>query len=217
MCGRFSLSNVSDILKRFNLSLPDFLPRYNVSPSQEVLAIVNDQTYQLKRFQWGLIPFWSKEKSSGMINARAETVEKKPSFKHSFKRRRCLIPADGFYEWKKESTGKKPYRFILKTQVPFNFAGLWDTWTSPEGLNIQSCTIITTVANELVSSVHHRMPVILSEDAEVAWLSHDVDVLKLKELMHPFSSQQMEGYKISSLVNSPQNDCPEIVRHVKKL
>ncbi|MDO9536447.1 MAG: SOS response-associated peptidase [Bacillota bacterium] len=134
MCGRFSLYNILGIKALFNLYIPDWLkPRYNIAPSQEILAIINNGGYQAVQYKWGLIPFWSKDMVPGMINARAETVDIKPSFKQSLKSRRCLIPADGFYEWKKEGTRKRSYRINLKNGDVFAFAGLWDTWTSPKG------------------------------------------------------------------------------------
>ena len=156
-----------------------------------------------------MIPSWAKEESIGnrMINARAETVAEKPSFRNSFKRRRCLVPADGFYEWKKPTGGgrKIPMRIVLKDKEPFAFAGLWDTWVNPEGEEVESFTIITTQANELLRRIHDRMPVILAEEQEATWLDQDADAQELLSMLKPFPGE-MEAYPVSTLVNSPSND-----------
>jgi len=213
MCGRFSLSDILQLKPRFQIDLPPELsPRYNIAPSQDILTIIKEDNYLAAQFRWGLIPFWSKDKSSGIINARAETVDKKPSFKNSFKKRRCLIPADGYYEWKKEGSRKRPYRFLLKAEEVFTFAGLWDAWTSPEGETVYSCTIITTAANELVASIHNRMPVILSKEAEKLWLNDETDQKTLKDMLKPYPAELMDSYEISTMVNSPRNDVPEIFK-----
>lgn len=215
MCGRFSLSDLLGLIMHFKLDLPRGIrPRYNIAPSQDILAIINDGVYRAEFFRWGLIPFWSQKVVPGIINARAETVDKKPSFKQSFAGKRCLVPADGFYEWGGGGSRKKPYRVTLKNKNVFVFAGLWDTWISPEGKTINSCAIITTAANTLLASIHHRMPVILPESAGEAWLNRDVDILTLKDLLNPYPAELMESYEVSALVNNPQNDSSEIIKPV---
>ncbi len=217
MCGRFSLFDILGLEVRFKIYLPDYvMPRYNIAPSQEILAITRgeEDEHQARPFKWGLIPFWARTvaPSKKMINARAETVHKKPSFKESFKNKRCLIPADGFYEWKKGEKRKRPYRISLKGGELFAFAGLWEEWSSSEGETIRSCAIITTYANRLVETVHERMPVILERSVEEAWLAADTDTSTLQELLRPYPAQFMELYQVSDLVNSPQNDRAEIIK-----
>ncbi len=221
MCGRFSFFDFLSFQRRFNLQIPALIqPRYNIAPSQEILAIVKpnpEDGYQTACFKWGLIPFWSKDGSAArkLINARAETVDQKPSFKHSFQKRRCLLPADGFFEWEKLASGKKPYRIVLKNREVFAFAGLWDAWTDPAGQTIHSCTIITTSANSLLENIHPRMPVILPQEAEEAWLHHETDRLILKNLLLPFPAELMESYEVSVRVNSPRNDDPGIIEPLR--
>lgn len=210
MCGRFSLVDIEDIRERFQIQPQGLKPNYNVAPTQEIPVIVNNG--QLAMFKWGLIPFWAKDPTIGdkMINARAETVEEKPSFKTSLQRKRCLILADGFYEWKKEGSAKRPHRIILKNKELFGFAGLWDTWKSREGDIINSCSIITTTPNELMVGIHNRMPVILSRDAEQLWLNQGiVDSGFLKSLLLPYPAELMVAYEVSTLVNSSKNNGPE--------
>jgi putative SOS response-associated peptidase YedK len=165
--------------------------------------------------QWGLIPSWAKDPSIGnkMINARAETLTEKPSFKRLIGKRRCLVVADGFYEWAKQGRGKMPMRFVLKSGEPFAFAGLWDRWKKPDGGPLDSFTIITTQANDLLKPIHDRMPVILGEGDEEIWLDPKVaDSIRLVSVLKPFSPELMEGYFVSRLVNSPRNDLPECIR-----
>ena len=215
MCGRFTFVDIEDIRERFNAEPINLKPNYNVAPTQNVPVIVNNG--QLAMFKWGLIPFWAKDPSIGnkLINARAESVDEKPSFKASFQRKRCLIIADGFYEWKKEGASKRPHRIILKNKELFGFAGLWDTWKSPSGEIVSSCTIITTTPNELMASIHNRMPVILSRDSERVWLDQGiVDSNLLKSLLFPYPAELMLAYEVSSLVNSPKNNGPECLEPV---
>lgn len=211
MCGRFTFVEFDGIEERFQIPHTDLRPNYNVAPTQEVPIISNDGSNHLAMFRWGLIPFWAKDPAIGnkMINARAETVDEKPSFKHSLQRKRCLVVADGFYEWKKEGTTKRPHRITLKNKELFGFAGLWDTWKSPSG-DIVSCTIITTTPNVLMASIHDRMPVILSRDSERLWLDQSiVDSGFLKSLLVPYPAEQMMAYEVSSFVNSVKNNGPE--------
>ena len=164
--------------------------------------------------KWGLIPFWAKDLSIGnrMINARAETVAENRVFRQAFEKRRCLVIADGFYEWMRVGKGKLPMRIILKSGEPFGLAGLWETWKSPKGESVQSCTIITTTPNEVMAPIHNRMPVILTREAEGIWLDPEQsDKNILQELLAPYEAEAMEAYEVSPLVNSPHNDTPDLI------
>lgn len=219
MCGRFTLTvNPADLQEHFqNYSFPQqFAPRFNIAPTQPVLAIPNDDQNTADFFVWGLIPMWAKDPGIGnrMINARGETLEEKPAFRGSLKYKRCLILADGFYEWK-SSPGKKvktPFFIHMKDRKPFAFAGLWDSWNSPDGSQIKSCTIITTQPNELTSIIHDRMPVILHPRDYAKWLDPSAQTPEqLKPLLKPFPAEMMNAYPVSTLVNTPANDIPELV------
>ena len=219
MCGRFSLtSNLDDLQARFDFEARDLVygPRYNVAPTQSVLAVVNDEgnrgRNRAEMMRWGLIPFWAKDPSIGnrMINARAETVAQKPAFRNALQKRRCLVPADGFYEWKKELNGKTPMYIASRSREPFAMAGLFETWKSPSGELVRSCTIITTTPNSLMEAIHNRMPVILSKEAEATWLDLEVENSDaLTPLLVPYPADAMEAYAVSTLVNSARNDFPE--------
>jgi Uncharacterized conserved protein len=217
MCGRFSFIELNDISERFSLVQLefDFVPRYNIAPSQQVPVVINQHgVNRLFMWRWGLIPYWAKDEGIGnkLINARAETLEEKPSFCKAFERKRCLILADGFYEWKKTGRVKKPYRITLLDGKPFALAGLWDSWLSPTGQTINSCTIITTTANKLMEPIHNRMPVILPQDMESLWLDERVTSSReVKGLLTPFPVENMVAFEVSPLVNSPRNDGPECV------
>ena len=214
MCGRFTLFTDRDLLaERFHLINIDELPyepRYNIAPSQPVLAVIGDGEHNKVGFlRWGLIPSFVKDKAIGykMINARAETVDEKPTFKRLLSRKRCLILADSFYEWRKEGDKKIPMRIHLKDNAPFAFAGLWDRWQSPDGEEVMSCTIITTESNVFMKEIHDRMPVILSREAEKWWLDCSiVDHAFLKQLLVPYDADKMQAYEVSTIVNSPKND-----------
>jgi putative SOS response-associated peptidase YedK len=220
MCGRYTLTaDIDTISQRFKLDTHGLKiePRYNIAPSQEAPVIVVEDGKVLKMMKWGLIPFWAKDESiaSKTINARAETLHHKPSFKKSLTEKRCLVPADGFYEWKKEGRGKIPIRFVLKNRDVFAFAGLWDTWRNQIGELVFSFTIITTKANALVRPIHNRMPVILKKEYEELWLDPKVnDIDKLLSLLIPYPPEMMEAYRVSSLVNSPKEDSPECIKPV---
>ena len=217
MCGRFTFSEFEGIEERFQIEPQNLKPNYNVAPSQDVPVILNNGSNQLALLMWGLIPFWAKDPSIGnkLINARAETIDEKPSFKHSLQRKRCLVVADGFYEWKKEGSTKRPHRITLKSNELFGFAGLWDTWKSPTGDIINSCSIITTTPNDLMAPIHNRMPVILSRDSELVWLDQNiVDSHILKNLLVPYPADLMIAYEVSTLVNSPKNNVPECLIRV---
>jgi putative SOS response-associated peptidase YedK len=191
---------------------------YNVAPTQEVPAVVaSNGGRRLEVLRWGLIPSWADDPEIGsrMINARSETVAEKPSFRRAFKERRCLIPANGFYEWRKENGGKQPYYFRMKDGRPFAFAGLWESWDRHGGGEIQSCTILTTDANDLVSEIHHRMPVILPQEDYELWLDSTLrEPDQLLPLLAPYPTNDMEAYPVSRRVNNPSNNEPGCVESV---
>jgi len=219
MCGRFTLTVDPDELQDAfpGLTLPADhppTPRYNIAPSQPVAVITNNGKNTLEFFRWGLIPSWAKDPAIGnrLINARAETLADKPSFRTAFKRRRCLIPADGFYEWRKDPGGKTPMYVRLKSGDPFAFAGLWEAWHSPEDETLLTCTIITTTPNSLMEKIHDRMPVILKPDAYDRWLDPaEQEPGKLSGLLKPYPASHMTAYAVSKRVNKPENDSPELV------
>ena len=188
--------------------------RYNIAPTQMVLAVRSAEGRRASHMRWGLIPPGTGRVPSGapMINARAETVAGRPSFRSALTRRRCLIPADGFYEWRRDSAGRRPVRIKLASGEPFAFAGLWETWQDPNGEPIISCAIVTTQANELLQPIHDRMPVILPRDLEALWLDNEVqDAAALVNLLAPYPSHAMETYEVSTLVNSVFNDGPQLL------
>lgn len=215
MCGRYTLITPSGFLQaRFKFLMEGVGPsgRYNIAPTQDVLSVSSDGSRRrASMMRWGLIPFWAKDTKIGsrMINARAETIVENGVFGKLFPTQRCLIPADSFYEWKREERNKSPVRIMLKTEEPFAFAGLWSSWKPRDNSSngIISCTIITTVANSILDSVHHRMPVILTPGTEDLWLeSGNLSNAELRELLLPYSSEAMKMYQVSSVVNSPRNE-----------
>jgi putative SOS response-associated peptidase YedK len=220
MCGRFTQRQpAAKIKKEFHVEeVPEVEARYNIAPTQTVLGITADEDVRLaKLFKWGLIPSWAKDPAIGskLINARSETVTEKPAFREAFKRRRAIIPADGFYEWLRIGTRKQPYFFQMRDESPFGFAGLWERWKDEEGKVIESCTILTTEANELLQRVHDRMPVILHREDYDLWLDEDVRKQKLlKELLRPYPTSEMVSYPVSPLVNSPQNQGAGLIERV---
>jgi putative SOS response-associated peptidase YedK len=220
MCGRFTLTvDLSELAGAFPwLLVPDrpVAPRFNIAPTQPVAVAANRDDRKLDFFTWGLIPSWADDPAIGsrMINARAETLAEKPSFRSAYRRRRCLIFADGFYEWHKEAgrSQKTPYYIHLKSGAPFGFAGLWEAWNSPHGDVILSCTIITTEPNDLVAQLHNRMPVILPPEAHDRWLDPaEKGPEELGSLLAPYPADQMEIYPVSTLVNNPSNDIPDCI------
>lgn len=215
MCGRFTLHSRDRIrLKGLtSLDLP-FEARYNIAPTQNVLAIADfGKGLEGRMLTWGLIPSWSAD-GKGFINARAETLEEKPSFSESFRLRRCLIPADGFFEWKRTGREKRPFYFQVDDAMPFAFAGIWDSWSNRGGNVVTSCAIITTAANELVGQLHDRMPAILRHELQDAWLDSKTDRAALTEMLKPFPSLRMKTHPVSSAVNSPDNDTRDLVCRV---
>lgn len=220
MCGRFTLTADPHVIQqKFNLKTPPeaLQARYNIAPSQPVGVITNDDPTVLTFHRWGLIPSWAKEESIGnrMINARSETLAEKPSFRAAFKRRRCLIPADGFFEWTGEGKDRKPMYVHLKDHELFAFAGLWEVWHNPDGDEIRSCTIITSEPNDLVKPLHHRMAVILREEDYQTWLApQEMDAKDLMPLLAPLESERMAVYEVSKVVNKPQNDIPACIEPI---
>ena len=219
MCGRFTLTvdpaELQDNFASYTFPM-QFAPRFNIAPTQPVLVIPNDGQNRADFFLWGLIPSWSKDSAIGnrMINARGETLSEKPFFRAAYKYRRCLIPADGFYEWKAVpgQKAKIPYFIHLKSRQPFAFAGLWEEWHSPDGSQIRSCTVITTEPNELMATLHNRMPVILPPAAYAEWLDTAIRTPEsMGTLLRPYPADEMAAYPVSTLVNSPANDRPELV------
>lgn len=216
MCGRFTLRSPLklkfDAISKTHLPPPTLLPRYNVAPSQEILAITEfENQRQVSSFVWGLIPSRSSE-PKGFINARSETLELKPSFSESFERRRCLIPADGFYEWKRNGKSKQPYYFQLQDESLFAFAGIWDRWQRGAD-SITSCSIITTEPNDLLATIHDRMPVMLGPEAQERWL-HDTGAAQLLELLVPFPANEMKSFPVSLQVNHAKVEGPSLVEPV---
>jgi putative SOS response-associated peptidase YedK len=216
MCGRFSLrTNPRAVASLFDLpSVPDLAPRYNVAPTQPVAVVgtkPGGQGRGLVMMRWGLVPRWSKgDRPSALINARSETVLEKPTFRAPFLRRRCLIPADGFYEWARTGTKKQPYHFRRRDQSPFAFAGLWESWTEPEtSERLLTCAILTTEANELLRPVHDRMPVILDPTAFDLWLDQASQPDELTTLLRPCRAGEMESVAVGSKVNNQKYDGPE--------
>ncbi|MCG8460489.1 MAG: SOS response-associated peptidase [Holophagales bacterium] len=225
MCGRYTVSDPSklvDELKAEPAGLDTHgiepTPRYNVAPTQNVLVVRQDSEGRrhLGQLHWGLVPFWAKEKSIGnrMINARSETAAEKPSFRNAWKKRRCWIAADGFYEWKKMDGGKQPFHIHLHDRRPFVLAGLWERWEKGEA-PLESCTILTTRANEKVAEIHDRMPVILDGAARDRWLDPATPPAALGELMVPFDAERMAFTPVSRLVNNPKNDVPRCLEPVQ--
>jgi putative SOS response-associated peptidase YedK len=221
MCGRYTLTlDPVELMDRFNLTSADTVttPRYNIAPTQPVAVIYDESPTTLSSAQWGLIPVWAKDASIGskMINARAETLDEKPSFRTALRRKRCLIPADGFYEWRKNEDGSKtPVHIGLKDGEPFAFAGLWDTWKTPSGDWLKTCTIITTEPNELMSKIHNRMPVILTRESEREWMNKaNDDAGYLKSLLQPYPAKNMLAYEVSKRVNTPKNDDAALIEAV---
>jgi putative SOS response-associated peptidase YedK len=218
MCGRFSRkATLQAIIDEFEIEdvTGTIEPSYNVAPGQDVAVILKDENRKLGLLKWGLIPSWAKDPAIGnrMINARAESVAEKPSFKHPIRRKRCLIVADGFYEWRKEGKQKVPMYIFLKDQKPFVFAGLWDTWTAPDGKKVATCTIITTEPNTFMERIHNRMPVILPKHHIDTWLDRSIDnEQEVLPLLKPYPEKEMDAYEVSRFVNSPKNNSPECIK-----
>jgi putative SOS response-associated peptidase YedK len=219
MCGRFTLITPAEVVaEQFQLiEVPSLSPRYNVAPTQPVAAVrpsPGNGGRELALLRWGLVPFWAKDPAIGsrMINARSETVAQKPAFRAAFRRRRCLVPADGFYEWQRQEQGKQPFYIRLGDEKPFAFAGLWEHWEGPDETTIDSCTVLTTEPNDLIRLLHNRMPVILAPSDYDLWLDPGVQEAELLQpLLRPYPSENMIAYPISTWVNSPRNEGPQCI------
>ncbi len=221
MCGRFvRQAGEEEVSQEFEVDPGDFQfklePRYNIAPGQRAAAILFDGKRKVDGLQWGLIPFWAKDPKIGykLINARAETLASKPSFRNSLKKKRCLVVADGFYEWRQEGGKKTPMFVRMRDGRPFAFAGLYDDWKSPEGKNIRTFTIITTSPNKVLAPIHDRMPVILPREAYQAWLGEGGDDGGVLDLLRPFPEKGMEAYQVSPTVNLPGHDAPDCIQPV---
>ena len=219
MCGRFTLAtDASDLQMSLpGFSFPDTLPaRYNITPGQDIPVVANSGENRLEHFRWGLVPSWAKDPKIGnrMINARSETLAEKPSFRTAYRKRRCLILLDGFYEWRPEpgARTKTPMYIHLKSGNPFAFAGLWESWRGEEDDPLLSCTIITTEPNALMEKIHNRMPVILPPESYDRWLApEDRDAGELGDLLGPYPESEMTAYPVSTLVNNPRADTPDCI------
>ena len=219
MCGRFTLTvDPADLRDMLELGeIPAGLqPRYNIAPTQPVAVVTSAQDRKVELFQWGLIPSWSKDPSMAgrMINARAETLPEKPAYRVPFARKRCLILADGFFEWKQLDKGKQPFFIQLQSREPFAFAGLWDQWTSPQGDERRTCSIVTCEPNELMAEIHNRMPVMLDRAAMWEWLDPEAQPIALRALLVPYAGA-MKAYPVSKLVNKPEIDSPDCLKPEK--
>ncbi|MBS1786536.1 MAG: SOS response-associated peptidase [Acidobacteria bacterium] len=219
MCGRFTQRKEEAALFEYygiddEETEEESEPRYNIAPQQMVQAVTSEN--RLVRLKWGLIPSWAKDPkiANNLINARAETLGEKPSFRTALAKRRCLIPADGWYEWKKVADGKQPYFFRRRDDALFSFAGLWEAWRSPEGETVKTCTIITTEPNELTANYHHRMPAILKRSDEKLWLDIAARVPDLVQLLAPYPADELDIYPVSKAVNSPGRDEASMVERV---
>jgi putative SOS response-associated peptidase YedK len=225
MCGRFTLTINQEELKAHlstNFNVANFsavfnLPRFNIAPGQEIIALINDgKNNRVGHLKWGFIPSFAKDEKIGfsMINAKSETLDEKISFRQSFEKRRCLILADSFYEWKRVGKDKTPMRIKFKDGKIFAMAGIWNTYTRPDGQKVHSCAIVTTSANKLIGEIHDRMPVILDKENQAIWINPSSDIKKLKELMKPHDDENMEAYQVSSIVNNAKNDVAECLNQV---
>jgi putative SOS response-associated peptidase YedK len=221
MCGRFALIDPADQLAmQFDLpAISDLTPRYNIAPTQPVLAVRQAQsngTREWALLRWGLIPSWSKDVAIGnrLINARGETVAEKPSFRAAFKRRRCLIPASGFYEWQKQGKSKQPIYVTPANDEAFALAGLWESWQGANGSELETCTIVTTTPNELMAPIHNRMPVIVAPEDYDTWLHSEPEPSLGLHLIRPYPSELMRVTAVSTYVNNPRNEGPQCVEPV---
>ncbi len=221
MCGRFTVAVPrEDLFEEFGLTEPpfDIHPRYNVAPTQIAPVILRgkDGALRLEGFRWGLVPYWAKDPEIGnrMINARAESLEQKPAFRDAFERRRCLVPADGWFEWQKQGTQKVPMWIHLRSRRPFAFAGLWERWRGGEGEWLHSFAIVTSEAAPAVRSIHDRMPVVLPRQLRDRWLDRGATPAELSALVRPYAGDDLEAWPVSRLVNSPANDVPDCIAQV---
>lgn len=230
MCGRFTLTKpipwLAEILDAKNTESVGSVPsRYNVAPGTDIAIVrakesTDKDERELALARWGLVPFWAKDPDFGArtINARSETASQKPAFRAAFRYKRCLIPANGFYEWAGSGRKKQPFFIHLEERKPFAFAGLWESWTGADGSVLETCTVLTTEANEKLAELHHRMPVILPEESYAEWLNPGENRAKaIQELLKPYPSETFSYYPVSERVNSPRNDDPSCIeRHAEQ-
>ena len=224
MCGRYSITTPVEALRRlfrFAGPAPNLAASYNVAPRQDVpvIRLAEGGTRAIAMLRWGLVPFWAKDAAIGdrLINARSETAHEKPSFRAAFKARRCILPADGFYEWKKEGKAKQPYRIGLEDGAPFGLAGLWERWDDPSGGVLETCAILTGEANEALRPIHHRMPVILDPNDHATWLDTvATDAAAARALLRPFAAGPMVAYAVSRHVNNARNDDPACIEPLEE-
>ncbi|MCS7061518.1 MAG: SOS response-associated peptidase [Anaerolineae bacterium] len=219
MCGRYTLTvDEEAVMRRFHLDSSEagHTPRFNIAPTQMAPVVLNEAPRRLSVGRWGLIPAWSKDATIGarLINARAETLIEKPAFRTPLKRRRCLVPADGFYEWRAEGKSKTPFFIRLKSGEPFALAGLWEVWQPPTGEPLRTFTIITVEANECIAPFHARMPAILPREVEQAWVDPETPAVELMAVLAPFPAREMEVWAVSRRVNSPANDDASLIEAI---
>jgi len=222
MCGRYTITvSMEELMFRYLINdstIIHYAPRYNMAPMQQLPAIIHDGKHnRLGELRWGLVPSWAKDdKSSGkMINARAETLLEKASFKRLIRTRRCIVPADGFYEWQQQDSKKQPMRIVMQDGGIFSMAGLYDIWTNPEGKKISTCTIITTTPNQLMENIHDRMPVILRAEDEEEWLSREnQETPSIIKLLKPYSAAKMRAYPVAATVGNVRNDDSELIKEI---
>lgn len=219
MCGRYALAFIQGFRTRFEVIdiQAKLEPRFNIAPSEMAPIVIREGTIKAVAMRWGLVPSWAKDMRIGnrLINARGETVDKRPAFRTALNRRRCLVPATGFYEWKKLDGARIPYYFHLKDNSMFAFAGLYEHWKAPDGRIVQSYTIVTTRPNSAASEIHNRMPVILRHEDESTWIAEGpVDSEELKSALQPYPSEGMELHRVSTDVNNPHNDSEDLTKPV---
>ncbi|WP_410768084.1 SOS response-associated peptidase [Fontibacillus sp. BL9] len=222
MCGRYTITvTLDELMLRYLVyesTITDFRPKYNVAPMQFIPAIVQSTSgNRLGELRWGLVPSWAKDDKIGskMINARAETLTEKPAFQRLLASRRCIIPADGFYEWKRDGNHKQPYRIQLRDGDIFSFAGLFDIWSDQQGNKIPTCTIITTEPNSLMANIHNRMPVILHQEDETEWLDRaNTEIPVLTKLLKPYDANKMRAYRVTTAVGNVRNDTKELIEEI---
>ena len=218
MCGRFTLDPTTKLYERFEISNRlEIKARFNIAPTQDVPVIIRNSPNRIVLMRWGLIPHWAKDESIGtkMINARAETITEKPSFKRLLPSKRCIVPASGYYEWQASEKGKQPYYIHADAGEFLPFAGLYDLWKNPEGIEIYTITIITTEPTVNLRAIHNRMPVVLEPAAEDVWLNPDVtDPQELTPLLHPYAVKTLDFYPVSKAVNRAGVESPELIKKV---
>src|SRR5437773_3926103 len=216
MCGRYSLGKKP---RSWPEGTEDFQPRFNIAPGHDAAVLVNESSIVLKTMRWGLVPFWAEDESTGykMINAKAETLAERPAFRRCLEKQRCVVPADGFYEWRKSTHEKTPVRFVLGDGEPFAFAGLREKWRKPGGNVLESFTIITTEANELVRPVHDRMPVILDAESALQWLDPEREFRSVQSLLQPIPGRLMRCHLVSRRINDTRFDDVSCIEPVPEL